>query len=428
MADSGAAGASFARKIHRDVVLARSWEFPTYPGWRLPAGAEKAVDTLRPAITDILESVVKTDDPDVFEAPSPWHAAVYCQMLQYHVVSSGSRLLFRGQRNYSWKLEPTLLREANKSSHIARNELFAEIMSALAIKASISFDPYSKTSVFLKMDKEVYLGAAQHYGMKTNLLDFTTDPDVAVKFAASDKASDDGYASILILALESAEENELSIILPPPFVRRLHLQRGLFIEAEHTLNKADLKIREVRFPYGATDQTNERAELGSFEVLREGGVPVDILPESTELDQIIRATDEMLAKGYTAKDTEEVEKIAQTLGPHFSEARSDPWKIWYEYVDGFEDMLYALAYNIDANNQMSLNVELFDRIVTKNVEASSSVAALYRAVLVQYPKEFTQGQADRMSRMATLIDDIARASGYDHADAAEQYRKHFGLP
>lgn len=424
MADSEAAEAPFARKIHRDVVLLRSWEFPTYPGWRLPPGAQKAAGTLRPAIADILESVVKTDDPNVFEAPSPWHAALYCQMLQYHYVSLGSRLLFRGQRNYSWKLEPTLLREVDKSHHIARNELFAEIMSAMALKASIRFHPYSRTSVFLKMDKEVYLAAAQHYGMKTYLLDFTTDPDVAVKFAAGDKASDDGYASILILAVENAEENELSVILPPPFIRRLHLQRGLFVEAEQILSKVDLEIREVRFPYGPT---NQRSELGRFEVLRQGGVPVDILPESNELDEVIRATDEMLAKGCAAEDTDEVEKIAQTLAPQFREVNSDLRKIWFEYVDGFEDMLYALAYNIDADNQMSLNVELFERIVAKNVEASCSVAALYREVLVQYPEEFNQGQADHMGRMATFIDEIAATHGYHHADAAEQYKTHFGL-
>jgi hypothetical protein len=73
-----------------------------------------------------------------------------------------------------------------------------------------------------------------------------------------------------------AEENGISVILLTPFIRRLHLQRGLFVETRKTLSKEDLKIVEVRFPY----QSSKRSwGVGSFEVFREGGAVVDIFPQ-----------------------------------------------------------------------------------------------------------------------------------------------------
>jgi len=42
-------------------------------------------------LDDIEWSVIKTDDPLVFHAPSSWHAALYCHMLQHHLSLAGSQ-------------------------------------------------------------------------------------------------------------------------------------------------------------------------------------------------------------------------------------------------------------------------------------------------------------------------------------------------
>ncbi len=181
----------FAEWVHRNQMALRSWDFPTSPAWNTAPHALKAATVLAPAIGDIGGSVVETDYSAVLHAASPWHAALYCQLLQYRYSSSGSRLLFRGQRNYSWELQPTILRTTDMAAEEARNELFAAILSAMSFNTVMSFHPYSNTRVFLKMSKDAYLAAAQHYGMKTYFLDFTTDPDVAVKFAAAEEDSDD---------------------------------------------------------------------------------------------------------------------------------------------------------------------------------------------------------------------------------------------
>jgi FRG domain len=414
----------FAQRVYRNLIALRSWDIPTSSAWSLVPHAEKASHALRPALDDIERSVVKTADPNVYEAPSPWHVALYCQMLQYHYSLSGSRLLFRGQRNHSWTLTPTILRKLSTVADETRNELFTAILSSISFNTVLVPDVYSRTDLFLKMSKNSYLAAAQHYGMNTYFLDFTTDPDVAVKFAASDKDSDD-MASVLILTLESAEEHDLSIILPPPFVHRLHLQRGLFIKTEQTLDKERLGIREVRFPYQPSKR-NPRPD--TFEVLREGGTRVNILPRSDQLDEAMRATDAALKKGITAADVDDVESIGRGLKPHFSAVTSDPLRTWDEYIITFEETLYALVYNIDDHQQLSVDIERFTRIVATNLEVCCSIASLYRALPVQSPGQFEQGHVDRMSAMADLIEKIAAELGYDHAAAAAQHREFLGLP
>jgi hypothetical protein len=418
MADKGPADPTFARQAYRERVRLRDWNIPMYPAYRLAAGAENASAAVQHALDDIRRTIAPTDDPAVWHAASPWHAALYCQALQDDAVSSGSQLLFRGQRNYSWELTPTILREPDTGPDTTRNELFAAIFAAMSFNTIWRRDPQSNTSVFFTMSKQSYLAAAQHYGMHTHLLDFTTDPDVAVKFAAGDKASDDGMASVLILSLECARENGLSVILPPPFVRRLLLQRGRFVEARQTLRKDALKIREVRFPY----------EPGSFDVLRDGGAQVDILPRSTEFDDVIRATDAARANGATAADVAEVERVARTLKPHFAALIQNPEQTYFEYVDAFEDMLYTMVYSINADNQMYLDEERFAWLVAMNLVVSASVASVYRAVPHQYPGEFNAAQLNRMSRMVTLIDEVAADHGYDHAEAEADYRRQCGIP
>lgn len=418
MADISSADPTFAEQVHRERARLRDWDLPMYPGYRIAPGAEDAAAALQPALDDIAQTVVPTDDPNVWHAPSPWHAALYCQALQDDAVSSGSRLLFRGHRNYSWDLTPTILRKPEAGPDNARNELFAAILAAMSFNTIWRMDPLSGTSVFFTMSKQSYLAAAQHYGMHTHLLDFTTDPDVAVKFAAGDVTSDDAMASVLILSLESARRNRLSVVLPPPFVRRLLLQRGMFIEAKQTLRKDALKIREVRFPY----------EPGSFEVLRGGGAPVDILPRSTQLDDVIRATDAARDDGVTAADGGRVDRVARILKPHFDALIRNPEQTVFEYVDAFEDMLYTMVYNINAQNQMYLDEELFTWLVATNLVVSASAASVYRAVPRQYPGEFNAAQLNRMSRMVTLIDEVAADHGYDHAEAEADYRRQCGIP
>ena len=121
------------------------------------------------------------------------------------------------------------------------------------------------------------MSAGRHYGLATKLLDFTVDPGVAVLFAnGTDVPQDDHKATLFILRHADAFRSHGGrILLPPPFVRRLHEQRGLFLElpssrAERRAAAASMKVDFHPDP--------------SFAVVRRGRC-VDILPPNIWLDR-----------------------------------------------------------------------------------------------------------------------------------------------
>jgi hypothetical protein len=410
----------FAAWLYQSFAQLREWSLGAAPGWRFPFFALKARELLDPGLNKINESVVPTDDPTIWTAPSAWHAAIYCQMLQHHKSLEGTRLLFRGHRNSSWQLTPNIRRTGvDVDLETQRSDLFSRLLAAISFNTMVTTDPASGT-LYLRMGPRSYLAAAQHYGIKTNLLDFTTDPTVAVKFATSDGDSDDGTASILMMPLELAERGGLSIILPPPFVTRLHLQRGIFLATSETLDRTRLGITEIRFPWR---QSQRKHRLGDFEVRRNEGAPVNILPPHRGLDVVVELADRIIA----GKVTGTIDDLARTLKPALGEAATNPIGTWNEYVDVFEDALYALAYQITDDDRLGMNIEVLRQIVGSNPEVSCSVAALYRAMPKRYPSQFPPKRTAFQNQLADLIDEAALGAGYDHAAAGQNYLKAMGL-
>jgi hypothetical protein len=158
-----------------------------------------------------------------------------------------------------------------------------------------------KKSEILRMkdDDPVLLGraVAQHYGIRTSLLDVTLDPGVAVFFASMGGSGDAG--AVFVFDWEHCEALAVPIILPPvsPWSRRLTIQRGFFMEFEHIerLDVQDVPF-EVRFP-----------RMPGFEVRRAGETyvpwPVDE-PAASELIEWVRrsaANHQVVSPSITAQ-------------------------------------------------------------------------------------------------------------------------------
>ena len=100
---------------------------------------------------------------------------------------------------------------------------------------------------------------------------------------------------------------------------------------------------------------------------------------------------------------------------------------WFEYVDVFEGLLFALAYQIVDDDQTGVDLEVLRRIVASNPEVSSSVAVLMRVMPKRHPDQFTPTRIAFLDQLAGLIEEAALRAGYDHAAAAKGYLKEVGL-
>jgi hypothetical protein len=179
--------------------------------------------------------------PALIEVPTPWHAVAIATRIQHALVEEGHHAIFRGQSNSSYSLLPSIFRPGtDRAAHDRAKRLTAWFLAATAYQYYGTLEPV------------LFYGAAQHYQIRTNLLDFTPDPAVAVWFAGLPRNPTDEHpchtASVYVLPLDAAYQRGLHLILPPPFVERLHRQRGIFIafDAEEPIPLS--QVTELRFP------------------------------------------------------------------------------------------------------------------------------------------------------------------------------------
>jgi hypothetical protein len=139
---------------------------------------------------------------------------------------------FRGQRK-NWKPAPSLVRVPKQELKAARERLqrFAVwLLNTPGLEV-------------LKQDPTDALAIAQHYGLPTPFLDFTTNPGVAGYFASSERPSAKGTACIYCLNSRDLVDvwNQIRRILPHypelqlvkvkvPNLWRLEAQQGVFVE------------------------------------------------------------------------------------------------------------------------------------------------------------------------------------------------------
>jgi len=168
----------------------------------------------------LMDKVVKLDER-TWRAPTPWHAAVWLlrlsQLISQLGLDSAGTPVFRGQRDPSWEVIPSLSRIANQPAYQRALDRFCAALALFLLEELPDLDP------------QVHVATAQHYGLPTYFLDFTIDPVVAAYFAC--KGSTPGADAVVYwLPFNAALTLGARLILAPPWVRRLHRQRGFFVD------------------------------------------------------------------------------------------------------------------------------------------------------------------------------------------------------
>jgi hypothetical protein len=270
-------------------------------------------------VADIYEIIGDPDNlsPDddrgslTFRVPSPWHAVIHLLANSRDWLAGGvlfgrsSALIYRGQGNVGWTLVPSIYRDGVDFER-QRDVLYAFVNILERFFRYESFTNYVAPSLMLlgaePVEKVIHVAAGQHYGIRTQLLDFTTDPAVAVWFACQSASRNESHeAAVFALPTRLAPAVNAVGLFPHPYVTRIYRQRGVFVQVggpRGGLSPRGLRqlCVEIRFPPDP-----------QFRVIRDGQEP-DLLEgdpfwprcvelandivERGELDSLIKAGDD----------------------------------------------------------------------------------------------------------------------------------------
>lgn len=353
-------------------------------------------DALLKEISKDLSNSVKAAEPGVVHAPSPWHAALFLDLIDIqccmptatkHSIIEGRgeliesaekilRFVHRGQRNGTYRLVPSINRpNIDQQSEREAASLLGQVMR--------EYTGYVLRDWEVPMlSPEAFRSTAQHYDIKTSLIDFTPDAAVAVFFANQEQPGGQypDHGTIFSLELLANERlDNLQVILPPPSTERLYLQRGIFIESTDDLTDACLKV-------------NFKPD-SRFQIIR-NGKSVDILPADPSLSKAVNFAKENAPKlaAFTKQDTSQLEDLAaQGLHELFAQGRYptnslDEMTNWYY---GFVDLLNWLGgiYSQESA-RLNMHADMLNLVCTSNpelVEWAIAFMTIQQKLLKQSP-------------------------------------------
>ena len=133
-------------------------------------------------------------------------------------ASEGDEYIYRGEREHYDKICSSLYRHYERDIDAKNFEI--QIAQAEMVKEAMNYTQ--------ERHKEAVLTELQHYGGKTNLIDFTTDYLIALFFACDGSHDDDGR----VLLLKHTEENKskYSIVRPQHPQNRVIAQKSIFVQ------------------------------------------------------------------------------------------------------------------------------------------------------------------------------------------------------
>ena len=342
-------------------------------------------------------AAVKQVDERTFEAPSAWHAAAWMLDVAEIVgfianenLSTGLRSpfaatlgapVFRGHRSPEWKLIPTLFRDPGFAVNSASLELFIRSLTELfqlTAEDTRANGPY------------VHMAAAQHYGMRTPLLDFTADPRIAVYFACHGARPDRDH-QVVVYGISFGKLVGLgaAVVLPPPWVKRLYAQRGLFVDFSTLHSEQQLRDHCIRVLFPPDERFARTVLVDKADAL--------LPPDPWYEEAICWAHAQVQTADYTFWCETPGQVLKERLGypPFLFNALMIGFAS--EFMDGFVDMCEWLALQ-NVNGTLKYDCNAIVRLWQHNEPLLRSHRVLWRFFANQFDPLALQ--ADR--RMAAI--------------------------
>lgn len=290
---------------------------------------------------------LKNDSRDgEISVPSPWHAwalltASHLKLLeinsnQWNVPANFVVPAYRGHESTDYKPIPSLYRpNIDRTHQINCLDAFSFIFNQKFLWRNLGISPPPDSAK----------ATAQHYGIKTDLLDITADPAIAVYFASSaNNKKQDETAAVLVFDLARLLDSNVKLILPPPIVERLYIQRGTFLQlSEERVTSIGKESFKITFPPDPTFQ------------LIENGKQKNILLSDDWFQKVLDWSNKWVALKKPLPSTQtEINDLLTTVfedigHPNFTQC--NPSIFLAHWIDQFEDMIYWYAIRINGDSE-----------------------------------------------------------------------------
>ena len=160
--------------------------------------------------------------------------------------SSDGDYIYRGEPEHYDQVSSSLYREFPEEERIPSNITRAQETILEEVKAYIS-----KTDDIDETDDIGILTELQHFGGKTNLIDFTEDYLIALFFACDGSHEEDGRVILLKEEGQDEEAKVYEVKGPRRTINRVESQKSVFVESHSGFVTPDIEISipaDLKFP------------------------------------------------------------------------------------------------------------------------------------------------------------------------------------
>lgn len=181
-----------------------------------------------------------------------------------------NRCCFRGQAE-SWDLKP----KAYRPEYAGSKNQFLHLADSRLLQWEAEASTYLRDMAATPKSKWEWLAVAQHYGLATRVLDWTSNPLIAVFFAVIGSKTDDG--ELLIWSFDPKQYNvredpgavnQVVLYRPSPTFDRLRFQHGLLsFHPAPDIRITDAQLHKIKIP--ANSKVELQTELYRYGVHHE---------------------------------------------------------------------------------------------------------------------------------------------------------------